>query len=60
MSAIRKVTYIGNASGYLVFDHTTNFTFYFLKGQEVAVSDEVYAALLANGHFGEGKLKLVP
>jgi len=58
-SDFSKVTYDGDVSGYLVFDPAGKFSFYFRKGEVIAVAPFVVEWLRVNGHFGRGKLKLL-
>ena len=55
-----KVTYEGDASGYLVFDPGGKVSFYFKKGEVIAVALFLVDWLKINGHIGPGKLKLLP
>jgi hypothetical protein len=58
--SVTKVTYDGDGSGYLVFDPSGHFSHYFIKGQEVAVPQDLFQWLSGNGHIGKGKLKVIP
>jgi hypothetical protein len=54
-----KVVCNGHSSGYLVSDLEGRFNFYFEKGQVVELNSKLADWLEKNGHFGEGKLKVV-